>query len=210
MLLERDVPIPTVLSVESYLSAGSETARRRRARQLLMGPFLHGEPGSRKEARTAETIVAAEPSSATRPIPARSGSTSKPDPGCSVPDAASIHGAPGTPRGHDPDARGEPRPETRHDSTRVRRTSEPVRKLLIGPDARFYDVAGTDLGRMAMAGSETARAKDPRRGDRFESDRTDAEWARLEPRLPAPSSTGRPREVDLRCAKGCMRCCTCG
>ena len=50
-----------------------------------------------------------------------------------------------------------------------------------------------------MAGSETARAKDQRRGDRFESDRTDAEGARLEPLLPAPSSTGRPREVvDLR------------
>ncbi len=49
-----------------------------------------------------------------------------------------------------------------------------------------------------MAGSETARAKYQRRGNRFESDRTDAEWARLEPLLPAPSSTGRPREVDLR------------
>ncbi len=49
-----------------------------------------------------------------------------------------------------------------------------------------------------MAWSETARAKYQRRGTRFESDRTDAEWARLEPLLPAPSSTGRPREVDLR------------
>ncbi len=49
-----------------------------------------------------------------------------------------------------------------------------------------------------MAWSETARAKYPRRGNRFERDRTDAEWARLEPLLPAPSSTGRPREVDLR------------
>ena len=39
---------------------------------------------------------------------------------------------------------------------------------------------------------------DSGRGNRFESDLTDAEWARLAPLLPAPSSTGRHREADLR------------
>jgi transposase len=34
--------------------------------------------------------------------------------------------------------------------------------------------------------------------ERFESDLTDAEWKHLAPLLPGPSSTGRPREVDLR------------
>lgn len=49
-----------------------------------------------------------------------------------------------------------------------------------------------------MAWTKTARAEYRRRGKRFESDLTDAEWARLAPLLPAPSSTGRPRQVDLR------------
>ena len=49
-----------------------------------------------------------------------------------------------------------------------------------------------------MAWTETARAKYRRRSRRFESDLTDAEWARLLPLLPTPSRTGRPRQVDLR------------
>lgn len=49
-----------------------------------------------------------------------------------------------------------------------------------------------------MAWTKAARAKYRRGGKRFESDLTDAEWAHLEPLLPGPSSTGRPREVDLR------------
>ena len=49
-----------------------------------------------------------------------------------------------------------------------------------------------------MAWTKAARAKYRRGGRRFESDLTDAEWARVAPLLPAPSSTGRPREVDLR------------
>ena len=49
-----------------------------------------------------------------------------------------------------------------------------------------------------MAWTETARAKYRRPLRRFESDLTDAEWARLSPLLPAPSRTGRPRQVDLR------------
>jgi len=49
-----------------------------------------------------------------------------------------------------------------------------------------------------MAWTETARAKYRRPSPRFESDLTDGEWARLLPLLPAPSRTGRPRQVDLR------------
>ena len=49
-----------------------------------------------------------------------------------------------------------------------------------------------------MAWTETARAKYRRPSRRFERDLTDAEWARLLPLLPAPSRTGRPRQVDLR------------
>jgi putative transposase len=37
-----------------------------------------------------------------------------------------------------------------------------------------------------------------RQGKRFESDLTDAEWARLTPLPQPPSSTGRPRQMDLR------------
>ena len=50
----------------------------------------------------------------------------------------------------------------------------------------------------AMASTKTARAKYRRRGKRFESDLPDAEWARLVPLLPGPSSTVCPRQVDLR------------
>jgi transposase len=33
----------------------------------------------------------------------------------------------------------------------------------------------------------------------YPSDLTDAEWQLLEPLLPTPQSTGRPRQWDLRC-----------
>ena len=49
-----------------------------------------------------------------------------------------------------------------------------------------------------MAWTKTARAKYRRGLPRFESDLTEAEWARLSPLLPAPSRTGRPRQVGLR------------
>ena len=49
-----------------------------------------------------------------------------------------------------------------------------------------------------MAWTKTARAKYRRSTERFESDLTDEEWKHLVPLLPGPSSTGRPREVDLR------------
>ena len=49
-----------------------------------------------------------------------------------------------------------------------------------------------------MAWSKAARAKYRRSTGRFESDLTDAEWARLSRLLPARSRLGRPRQVDLR------------
>ena len=48
-----------------------------------------------------------------------------------------------------------------------------------------------------MAWTEAARAKYRRSTERFESDLTKVEWARLSPLLPGPSRLGRPR-VDLR------------
>lgn len=50
----------------------------------------------------------------------------------------------------------------------------------------------------AVAWTKTACAKYRRRGKRSESGRPDAEWARLAPLLPGPSSTCCPRQVDLR------------
>ena len=49
-----------------------------------------------------------------------------------------------------------------------------------------------------MAWTKAAQAKYKRDSHRYESDLTDAEWARLEPLLPGPAATGRPREVNLR------------
>jgi putative transposase len=39
-----------------------------------------------------------------------------------------------------------------------------------------------------------------RAGGRFPSDLTDAEWARLEPLIPAATPGGRPRKTDMRSA----------
>src|SRR5436305_440380 len=44
----------------------------------------------------------------------------------------------------------------------------------------------------------TTRAQHMRDGLRFASDLTDAEWAVLEPLLPAPAGIGRPAEWPMR------------
>jgi len=44
----------------------------------------------------------------------------------------------------------------------------------------------------------TTRAQHKRDGLRFASDLTDAEWAVLEPLLPAPSPVGRPPQWPMR------------
>ncbi len=49
-----------------------------------------------------------------------------------------------------------------------------------------------------MACTEATHKEYTRHTDPYESDLTDEEWRRIEPSLPAPSSRGRPRRVDLR------------
>ena len=49
-----------------------------------------------------------------------------------------------------------------------------------------------------MAWTEITREQYRREGLRYASDATDAEWALIEPHLPAPARLGRPRETDLR------------
>lgn len=49
-----------------------------------------------------------------------------------------------------------------------------------------------------MPWTETTRPHYPRCCRRYASDLTDAEWALIEPLLPAPNRIGRPRETDLR------------
>jgi transposase len=49
-----------------------------------------------------------------------------------------------------------------------------------------------------MAWTETTRRQYRREGLRYASDLTDAEWALIEPFLPAPAKVGRPRKTDLR------------
>jgi transposase len=44
----------------------------------------------------------------------------------------------------------------------------------------------------------TTRREHSRSHLRYESDVTDGEWAQLEPHLPAPAHTGRPRAWPLR------------
>jgi transposase len=46
--------------------------------------------------------------------------------------------------------------------------------------------------------TETTRRKYERGGRRYASDLSDAEWAVIEPHMPAAKSLGRPRETDLR------------
>ena len=49
-----------------------------------------------------------------------------------------------------------------------------------------------------MPWNETTRAEYKRPSSRYETDLTDAEWSLLDPHLPGPASTGRPRTTDLR------------
>ena len=46
--------------------------------------------------------------------------------------------------------------------------------------------------------TEINRAKYERAGQRYASDLTDAEWALIEPHMPARRALGRPRETNLR------------
>jgi putative transposase len=48
--------------------------------------------------------------------------------------------------------------------------------------------------------TEVDRQKYRQAGDRIPSDLTDAEWAHLEPLIPAAKSGGRPRKTDMRAA----------
>ena len=49
-----------------------------------------------------------------------------------------------------------------------------------------------------MAWTELTRRQHERKGSKYASDTTDAEWALIVPLMPAPKTTGRPRETDLR------------
>jgi transposase len=46
--------------------------------------------------------------------------------------------------------------------------------------------------------TEITRRKYAREGQRYASDLTDAEWALIEPHMPAAKRLGRPRETELR------------
>src|SRR6516165_8965750 len=46
--------------------------------------------------------------------------------------------------------------------------------------------------------SEITRRKYEREGQLYASDVTDAEWALIEPHMPAAKPLGRPREIELR------------
>ena len=50
----------------------------------------------------------------------------------------------------------------------------------------------------ALALDRTTRPHYERRCPRYASDLTDAEWALIEPLMPAPNRIGRPRKTDLR------------
>jgi transposase len=46
--------------------------------------------------------------------------------------------------------------------------------------------------------TEITRRKYEREGQRYASDVTDAEWALIEPHMPAAKALGRPRDTELR------------
>ena len=46
--------------------------------------------------------------------------------------------------------------------------------------------------------TEITRPKYERGGQRYASDVTDAEWALIEPHMPAAEPLGRPRDTELR------------
>ena len=49
-----------------------------------------------------------------------------------------------------------------------------------------------------MAWTELTRRQHDRKGDKYASDMTYAEWALRAPLMPQPRTTGRPRTTDLR------------
>ena len=49
-----------------------------------------------------------------------------------------------------------------------------------------------------MPWTEITRSHYERRRPRYASDLTDAEWALIEPMMPAPNRIGRPRKTSLR------------
>lgn len=49
-----------------------------------------------------------------------------------------------------------------------------------------------------MAWTELTRRQHDRKGGRYASDMTDAEWSLIAPLMPPPKTTGRPRTTDLR------------
>jgi len=49
-----------------------------------------------------------------------------------------------------------------------------------------------------MAWTELTRRQHDRKGDKYASDMTDAEWALIAPLMPPPKTTGRPRTTCLR------------
>ena len=51
--------------------------------------------------------------------------------------------------------------------------------------------------------TEITRPKYAREGPRYASDLTDAEWALIEPHMPAVKRLGRPRETELRTRARC-------
>lgn len=46
--------------------------------------------------------------------------------------------------------------------------------------------------------TEITRSKYARKGLRYASDLTDAEWRAIEPHMPPPRALGRPRTANLR------------
>jgi hypothetical protein len=61
----------------------------------------------------------------------------------------------------------------------------------------WHDGCGKQSSRHKMW-TETTRRKYERAGQRYASDLTDAEWALIEPHMPAAKPLGRPRETELR------------
>src|SRR5271167_1319713 len=54
--------------------------------------------------------------------------------------------------------------------------------------------------------TEITRRKYEREGQRYASDVTDAEWAVIEPHMPAAKPLGRPREIELRAVLDAILC----
>jgi hypothetical protein len=53
--------------------------------------------------------------------------------------------------------------------------------------------------------TEITRRKYEREGQRYASDLTDAEWALIEPHMPAAKRLGRPRATELRSVSNGMQ-----